>query len=83
MYMFDLNRRPILWAIIKPIQIKHVHSSVSYQQATGQKNNQQGHESLRRDVKMPHSIITYTCRYIYTISHKKPFAPGVDGVVLL
>ena len=33
MYMFDLNQRPILWAIVAPIQIKHVHSSVSYQQA--------------------------------------------------
>ena len=32
--MFDMNRRPILWAILAPIQIKHVHSSVSYRKAT-------------------------------------------------
>ena len=35
--MFDLNRWPILWPIVAPIQIKHIHSSVSYQQATHQK----------------------------------------------
>ena len=43
--MFDLNRQPILWAIVVPIQIKHVHSSVIYQQATYQKYDQRGHES--------------------------------------
>ena len=31
MYMFDLNWQPILWAIVAPIQIKDVYSSVSYQ----------------------------------------------------
>ena len=41
MYMFDLNQLPILWAI----QIKHVHSSVSYQQATHKKYDRHGHES--------------------------------------
>ena len=41
--MFDLNWRPILWAIVVPIQIKH--SSVAYQQATHQKYNWRGHES--------------------------------------
>ena len=45
MYMFDLNRRPILLAITVPIQIKLVHSSVSYQQATYQKYNRRAHES--------------------------------------
>ena len=35
--MFDLNWRPI--------QIKHVHSSVSYQQATLQKYDRHGQES--------------------------------------
>ena len=45
MYMFDLNWQPILWAIIALIQIKHVHSSVSYQQATYQKSNLRAHES--------------------------------------
>ena len=43
--MFDLNRRPILWAIGAPIQIRHVHSSVSYQQATHPKYDQHGLES--------------------------------------
>ena len=46
MYMFDLNRGPILWAIVAPIQIKDVHSSDSYQQATHQKYDRRGHESL-------------------------------------
>ena len=40
MYMFDLNLRPILWAILVPTQIKHVHSCESYQQATHQKHDQ-------------------------------------------
>ena len=44
MYMFDLNRWPILWVICAPIQNKHVHSSVSYQQATDQKSDRHGHE---------------------------------------
>ena len=43
MYRFDLNWRPIRWAILVPIQIKHVHSSVSYQQATHHKYNWHGH----------------------------------------
>ena len=43
--MFDLNRRPILWAIVVLIQIKHVHYSVSYQQATYRKNDRRDHES--------------------------------------
>ena len=43
--MFDLNRRPILWVICTPIQIKHVHSNVSYQQATYPRYNRRGHES--------------------------------------
>ena len=43
--MFDLNRWPILWAIVAPIQIKHVHSSVAYQQATHQKYDQHARES--------------------------------------
>ena len=43
--MFDLNRRPILWAIVAPIQIKVVHSSLSYQQATYQKYDRRGQES--------------------------------------
>ena len=42
--MFDLNWRPILWAIVGPIQIKHVLSSLSYQQATLQKYDWSGHE---------------------------------------
>ena len=45
MYMFGLNRRPILWAIVVPIQVKHVHSSVSYQQGTHHKYKRCGHES--------------------------------------
>ena len=43
--MFDLNRRPILWAIVALIQIKVVHSSLSYQQATYQKYDRHGQES--------------------------------------
>ena len=43
--MFDLNRRPILWAIVAPIQIKVVQSSLSYQQATYQKYDRRGQES--------------------------------------
>ena len=43
--MFDLNRRLILRAVIAPIQIKDVHSSVSYQKATHKKYDQHGHES--------------------------------------
>ena len=39
--MFDLNRRPIPWSI----QIKHVHSSMSYQQATLQKYDWRDDES--------------------------------------
>ena len=35
--MFDLNR--------PPIQIKHVHCSLSYQQATYQKYDRRGQES--------------------------------------
>ena len=38
MYRFDLNRRP-------PIKIKHVHSSIPYQQATYQKYDRRGQES--------------------------------------
>ena len=45
MFMFDLNQRPILWAIVVPIQIKHVHSSLSYQQATHRKYDRRGQES--------------------------------------
>ena len=43
--MFDLNRRPILWAIVAPIQIKVVHSSLSYQQATYQTYDRRSQES--------------------------------------
>ena len=43
--MFDLNLRLILWAIVVPIQIKHVHSGVSYQQVTHKKYDRLGHES--------------------------------------
>ena len=45
MYMFDLNQRPILGAIVGPIQIKHVPFSVSYQQATHQRYDRRGRES--------------------------------------
>ena len=45
MYMFNLNRQTNLLAIAVPIQIKHVHSSVSYQQATYQKYDRRYHES--------------------------------------
>ena len=30
MYMVDLNQWPIIWAIVAPIQIKHVYSSIPY-----------------------------------------------------
>ena len=43
--MFDLNQRPILWPIIVPIQIKHVHYSMSYQQAIHKEYDHHGHES--------------------------------------
>ena len=43
--MFNLNQWPIIWAIIAPIQIKPVHSSLSYQQATYQKYGRCGHKS--------------------------------------
>ena len=36
---------PILWVIIAPIHIKHVYSSVSYQQAIDSKYDRRGHES--------------------------------------
>ena len=42
--MFDLNKRSILWLIVAPIQIKHIHSSVSYQQAIHQKYDRCGDE---------------------------------------
>ena len=52
MYMFDMNRSynwpivaPIVSAIVPLIQIKHVHSSVSYQWPTYQKYNRHRHES--------------------------------------
>ena len=38
--MFNMNR-----PIVAPIQIKHVHFSVSYQQATNQKYDRRAHES--------------------------------------
>ena len=37
--------RPIVPTIVPPIQIKHVHSSFSYQQAIYQKYNRRGNES--------------------------------------
>ena len=55
--MFDMKRRykwPIVAPIVPlvsivpivlPIKIKHVHSSVSYQQATYRKYNRRGHKS--------------------------------------
>ena len=53
--MFDLNRRynrpivaPTVLPIVAPIQIKHVHSCVSYQHVTYQKYDRRGHESLCR-----------------------------------
>ena len=45
MYMFDLNWWLILWVIIAQIQIKDVHSTVSYQQATHQKYDRHGRDS--------------------------------------
>ena len=44
MYMFDMNLRLILWPIVAPIDIKHVHSSVSYQQASFQIYDRCGEE---------------------------------------
>ena len=44
MYKFDLNRHYDRPENRLPIQIKHVHSSVSYQHATYQKYDRRGHE---------------------------------------
>ena len=44
MYMFDMNRRYDR-PLVPPIQIKHIHSSVSYQWAIYQKYNLCGCES--------------------------------------
>ena len=44
MYMFDLNWWLIPSAIVAPIQIKDVHSSVSYQQPTHQQYDRLRHE---------------------------------------
>ena len=44
--MFDINWQPILRAIMALIQMKLVHSSVSYQQATYKKYDRRAHESL-------------------------------------
>ena len=48
--MFDLNQRynqlivqPIVALIVAPIQIKHVHSSVSYQWPIYEKYDRHGH----------------------------------------
>ena len=48
--MFNMNRcyrgpieAPIVPAIVPPIQIKYVHSNVSYQKATKQKYDWRGH----------------------------------------
>ena len=43
--MFDLNLHYDRPVNRPPIQIKQVHSSVSYQQATYQKYDRRGHES--------------------------------------
>ena len=43
--MFDLTGHYDRPENRPPIQIKHVHSSVSYQQATYQKYHRHGHES--------------------------------------
>ena len=43
--MFNMNNRPIVAVIVSPIQIKHVHSSVSYQWAIYQEYNRRCHES--------------------------------------
>ena len=48
MYMFDLGwryNRQYNWPIVLPINIKHVHSSVSYQWAIYQKYDRRGCES--------------------------------------
>ena len=52
MYMFNMNQSynwpivlQIVPAIVLLIQIKHVHSNVSYQWAISQKYNWRGHES--------------------------------------
>ena len=52
MYKFDMNWRynqpivaPLVPPIVLPIQIKHVHSSVSYQWVIYQKYNRHGHAS--------------------------------------
>ena len=44
MYMIDLNWWLILSAIVAPIQIKDVHFSVSYQQASHQQYDWLRHE---------------------------------------
>ena len=46
--MFDLNRqynRPIVALIVAPIQIKHVHSGVSYQWVIYEKYDRRGNAS--------------------------------------
>ena len=43
--MFNLNP-PIIWAIVAPVHIKPVHSSVSYQWVMYQKYDRHGHELL-------------------------------------
>ena len=43
--MFDLNGQYDLPDDRPPIQIKHVHSSVSYQQTSYQKYDRRGHKS--------------------------------------
>ena len=45
MYRFDLNRRYDRPHDRPPIQIKPVHSSLSYQLATDQKYDRRGHKS--------------------------------------
>ena len=61
--MFNMDRRynrpivaPIVSPIVTPIQIKHVHSSVSYQRAINQRYNRRGLASsgygpLRLDIR--------------------------------
>ena len=44
MYRFDMNRR-YNQTIVPPIQIIHVHSSVSFQRAIYQKYDRRGRES--------------------------------------
>ena len=43
--MFDLDRWPILWTIVAPIQIKVVHSSLLYQQETYHRYDRRAQES--------------------------------------